>query len=257
MLHTLFAGLMLFRIFLQAVPVREYVCHHTDSPIVVDGSLDEPAWDRAPRSEPFCDIRGETWPQPRYGTWVKMLRDETHLYIAALIEEPCVKATLLERDAIIWRENDFEVFLDPDGDGRLYFEFEINALGTVLDLVMDKPYAEGGKYFIPWDCRGLQSAVRISPAGRDFAGGWTVEMAIPFASLAVGGVDPGGLSTWRINFSRVEWLREGGPEENWVWAPTGEVDIHRPDRWGKLLFAPPVTPGLTGHLTPGCNDIPH
>ena len=40
---------------------------------------------------------------------------------------------------------------------------------------------------------------------------------------------------WRINFSRVEWLKK--PEENWVWNATGRIDMHMPDRWGYLLFS--------------------
>jgi hypothetical protein len=41
---------------------------------------------------------------------------------------------------------------------------------------------------------------------------------------------------WKIGFSRVEWLKAGGPEENWVWNPTGMVDMHQPERWGVLHF---------------------
>jgi len=33
-----------------------------------------------------------------------------------------------------------QIFLDPDGDNHLYYEIEINALGTVWDLLMAKPY---------------------------------------------------------------------------------------------------------------------
>lgn len=216
--------------------VREYRCVRAATPIVVDGRLDEAAWAEAPQSEPFMDIRGEAWPEPIYRTWVKMLRDEECLYVGACLEEPEVKGTLTEHDSIIYRDNDFEVFLDPDGDGRLYFEIEINALGTVLDLLMDKPYSQGGKCFIPWDCRGLQTGVALVEADGELPAGWTVEMAIPFEALAVGGVNPGKYREWKVNFSRVQWLREGGPEENWVWAPTGKVNMHIPSLWGRLIF---------------------
>jgi hypothetical protein len=39
---------------------------------------------------------------------------------------------------------------------------------------------------------------------------------------------------WRIDFSRVEWLKK--PEENWVWSPQGVINMHVPDRWGYLEF---------------------
>ncbi|CEN48597.1 hypothetical protein CCAN2_1920045 [Capnocytophaga canimorsus] len=49
-------------------------------------------------------------------------------------------ATLKERDTVIFHNNDFEIFLDPDNDSHNYYEFEINALNTVWDLFLTKPY---------------------------------------------------------------------------------------------------------------------
>ena len=42
-------------------------------------------------------------------------------------------------------------------------------------------------------------------------------------------------NTWRINFSRVEWLKK--PEENWVWNATGRIDMHMPERWGYMYLS--------------------
>ena len=63
------------------------------------------------------------------------------------------------------------------------------------------------------------------------------EMAIPHQALTMNFNNPlKAGNTWRINFSRVQWLKEKGPEENWVWTPTGRIDMHMPDRWGYLYF---------------------
>ena len=224
----------------QSPSPRVYPCPKATGTITIDGILDEADWQNAPLSEAFADIRGVDFePRPVKETHMKMLWDQDHLYIAGIIEEDQVTASLLEHDSIIYHDNDFEVFIDPDGDARNYFEIEVNALGTVMDLLMDRPYREDGHFFLPWDCRGLQCAVHVdgslnSEEGTDT--GWTVEMAIPFASLMVGFQHPRELPQWRINFSRVEWLVAGGPEENWVWNPTGAVDMHRPECWGILQF---------------------
>lgn len=223
----------------QAQEPRNYLADKATGAIVIDGILDEPDWKKAPFSETFADIRGVDFqPAPTKRTRMKMLWDEEHLYIAGILDEDQVTGSLTERDAIVYHDNDFEVFIDPDGDGKNYFEIEVNALGTVMDLLMDRPYREGGQFFLPWDCRGLQVAVHVNGTLNDSIPdqGWTVEMAIPFASLMVGFQDPKELSEWRINFSRVEWLVQGGPEENWVWNPTGVVDMHRPEHWGVLQF---------------------
>jgi len=42
--------------------------------------------------------------------------------------------------SIIFHDNDFEVFLDPDGDNWMYYEIEVNAAGQVWDLMLVKPY---------------------------------------------------------------------------------------------------------------------
>ena len=73
-----------------------------------------------------------------------MLWDDDFFYIAAALEEPHVWATLTEHDSVIFQDPDFEVFLDPDGDNHSYYEIEINALGTVWDLRLVKPYRDGG-----------------------------------------------------------------------------------------------------------------
>ena len=52
-----------------------------------------------------------------------------YFYVAAEMEEPHVWGTLTQHDAVIFQDNDFEVFIDPDGDNHEYYEFEINALG--------------------------------------------------------------------------------------------------------------------------------
>lgn len=218
---------------------RLYDCFRTYDKIKVDGKLNEGAWLKAVESAPFVDIRGEGYPQPVKQTWVKMMWDEQNLYIGARLEEDNIIAKLTQRDTIIYHDNDFEVFLDPDCDGVNYYEIENNARGIVFDLLLDKPYRSGGSFFIPWNCEGLQLAVSYEgtlnkPTDKDKA--WYVEMAIPFKALERDFKKPQDFKVWRINFSRVQWLVPGQPEENWVWSPTGEVDMHMPERWGFLRF---------------------
>ena len=64
---------------------------------------------------------------------------------AAELEEPDVWATLTKHDSVIFRDNDFEVFLNPTGDTLNYFEFEINALNTGWDLFLPKPYLKAAR----------------------------------------------------------------------------------------------------------------
>ena len=223
----------------QLTEPRSYDCFRTEGKMRIDGRLDEAAWQRAVPTAPFVDIRGEGYPEPVKKTSVRMLWDDRNLYIGAELEEDDIVARLTQRDTIIYHDNDFEVFIDPDGDGQHYFEIENNARGVVFDLMLDKPYRSGGSFFIPWNCEGLQLAVHCDGTlnkSKDKDRRWFVEMAIPFAALKRDFNDPRDYKVWRINFSRVQWLHQGQPEENWVWSPTGRVDMHMPDRWGFLRF---------------------
>jgi cellulose/xylan binding protein with CBM9 domain len=234
-----------------------YAAHHASGPVTVDGRLTEPAWRDAAWTTDFVDIEGALRPRPRFRTRVKMLWDDQYWYVAAELTEPDLWATIRERDAVIFRDNDFEIFVDPSGTAHRYFEIEMNQLATVWDLFLPKPYSEGGHAVNEWNISGLKIAVALNgtinhPGDRDR--GWTVELAIPWAAFADSGhnvVPPHTGSQWRLNFSRVEWdvdptaggyrKRNGPtgkplPEHNWVWSPQGVIDMHVPQRWGFIHF---------------------
>lgn len=237
---------------------RSYLCRWTATPPAVDGALDDASWAAAEWSEPFVDIEGSLQPPPPLATRMKMLWSDEFLFIAAEMEEPDLWATYRERDAVIYHENDFEVFLDPDGDTHEYYELELNALNTVWDLLLIRPYRDGGPAVNAWDVVGLLTAVRLDgtlndPSDRDR--GWTVEIGLPWKVLAECAhrpTPPGEGDRWRINFSRVEWdrtVRDGAyvkrldhatgrpmPEHNWVWSPQGLIAMHYPEMWGTVAF---------------------
>lgn len=216
-----------------------YDAQRTTDRIRIDGRLTESAWKKAAPSSEFVDIRGTEWPAPTKSTTVRMVWDDDFLYVGATLVEDNITGSITAHDDIIYHDNDFEVFIDPFGDGKLYYEIENNALGTVMDLLMEKPYSDDGQFIMSWDCKGLKLAVSMDGTlnnAKDSDRAWYVEMAIPFDALHRGFLDPRQQKVWRMNFSRVEWLKKGGPEENWVWAPTGKVDIHLPSKWGYVRF---------------------
>ena len=251
------ASLFLLFLVILAAPAafaqpKEYRCLRAGGPITIDGKPTEPAWRAAPWTDLFVDIEGDRKPRPRFRTRARMLWDDQYFYIAAELEEPHVWGTLTQRDSVIFHDNDFEVFIDPNGDRNEYYELEINALNTVWDLFLPKPYRDGGSAQNSWDIVGLKTAVSIrgtlnNPRDRDR--GWTVEMALPWKALAEYAhkpTPPAEGDAWRLNFSRVEWQTEivdgasrkapNTKEDNWVWSPQGVVDMHRPEMWGVVRF---------------------
>ncbi|HID11182.1 MAG TPA: hypothetical protein EYP17_07760 [Candidatus Latescibacteria bacterium] len=230
----------------QEVVERE-VCW-TSSPVVVDGVLDEPAWEAAERVSLAGAVDGSAVPE-ELTTYTRMLWDERNLYIAFECSDPDIWGTMTQRDASLWKEEVVEVFLDPDGDGENYAELEVSPNNTVVDLkiVRLKPW----KSELGWDIAGLRTAVQVEGTVNlrdDVDRGWTAEIAIPWASLedipeATGGPPEDGTS-WRGNLYRIE--RPLG--KDWVlmaWSPVGRPAFHTPERFGVLIFliAPPAVQG--------------
>lgn len=243
---------------------RGYVCCRAAAAPHIDGKLDDTAWQTAAWTEDFVDIEGPAKPQPRFRTRAKMLWDEEFFYIAAQMVEPHVWATLTKHDSVIFHDNDFEFFIDPDGDNHEYYEWEVNALNTTWDLFLQRPYKDGGKADDAWEIPGLKSAVHVRGTVNDPSDadeGWSLEVAIPWSVLrefARQPAPPRSGDQWRVNFSRVEWRHEvaGGKyqklkdtrEDNWVWSPQGIIDMHRPERWGYVQFSS-AAPGTDRFVT--------
>jgi hypothetical protein len=235
-----------------------YQCRRAVTPFVLDGNVEKEFWAPAEFTAEFLDIEGSCKGRPRFSTKAKMLWDDKNLYFGAILEGDEIWATLEERDSVIFQDNDFEIFVDPDSDTHCYYEFEMNAKNTVWDLLLTKPYRDMGKPVNSFDIKGLKSAVKIdgelnNPAAKNRR--WMVEVVMPFESLiecAANNRPPETGEYYRINFSRVQWqveVTDGSyqkkrnpatdqpyPEDNWVWAPEGVINIHYPELWGFVFF---------------------
>lgn len=240
----------------QSYPApKSYVAYRAIGSVEVDGQANERSWQEVPFSEDFVDIEGIK--KPKYQTNVKIIWDDAYVYFYAKMEEPHIWSTLKQRDTIIFYNNDFEIFIDPDGDTHNYFEFEVNALNTVWDLFLVKPYREPAPVVDNWKIRGLKSAVHIEgsindPSDEDDF--WSIEVAMPWEVLEEANVhgDTHENKFWRINFSRVNWNfqlenekysrekdtnNEFLPEYNWVWSPQWVINMHEPEKWGYVYFS--------------------
>lgn len=239
---------------------KYYICYKNDGTINVDGKIDEKIWNNTNWTDLFVDIEGNLKPTPYYETKVKMLWDDKYFYFAAFLQEEHIWAKLKEKDAVIYYDNDFEIFIDPDGDTHNYYELEFNAFETIWDLLLLKPYRDAEKVAVnAWDITGLKVEVDINgtlnnPNDKDKY--WTVEIAIPWSSikeLSYTSVPPKQNEQWKVNFSRVQWETEiidkdyvkkknplSGkdlPENNWVWSPQGIIAMHYPETWGIVQFS--------------------
>lgn len=243
-------------------PPLRYTVLKTDEKIKIDGKDHEEDWSKAPWTDMFTNIiNGEKGSTSRTAK-CKMLWDEDFVYVFAKLEEPDIWASLEQHDSSVYQDNAFEMFIDLNGNGQDYFEFQINANGTVWDLIMNKPYRNGGKALSNWDIKGLKKAINIKGTLNepfDIDDSWSMELSIPINAL----VDEHNSKLkagmiWRMNFSRVEWEHQivngkyrktkhndkSISAQYTVWSPVGIVNLHYPERWGYVIFSDGVSPDL-------------
>ena len=248
--------------------IPHYQVYRTTNGITVDGKLDEQEWQFAPRSPNFRDLISGA--ETIHDTQAAVLWDEEFLYVGYWVEEPNLQASITERDGLIYNNNDVELFI-AGKDG--YYEFEINSFGTIYEVffIWEEAYKTGGYDkmtgfginepgrrafngvgykshpkgprigFWNWDLEGLKSAVYTDGTinnDKDRDRGWTVELAIPWASISIlakadqRAVPPMPNDVWRMDFSRFNQYKEAEPAEDsggWAWSPHGIWDSHVPE----------------------------
>jgi len=213
----------------------EYVCYRAARPIVIDGHLDDPAWQGAPAIALCLADTGEA---PRQSTTCRLLWDDVYLYVAFDCQDSDIWGVTTERDRDIYNQEVVELFVDDDCDDHSYIEIEVSPLNAVLDLYM---LNRGGvrRGLWDWDSRGLRTAVVVdgdpTRRGTDDRR-WTVEMAVPMADfMTAPHLPPRAGDVWHANLYRIDRANMG--DEYSAWSPPGVIDYHTPERFGRLVFS--------------------
>ena len=124
----------------------------------------------------------------------------------------------------LWDRDVAEAFLQDDPTRtRYYKEFEVSPNGFWIDLDI----SPGGLKDL---ISGLQRSVWLDKSTHT----WTAELAIPMESLTAH-FDPAAV--WRVNFYRVEGVKE--PRSYFAWQPTNtpQPNFHVPSAFGRMRFS--------------------
>ncbi|MCD6352028.1 MAG: carbohydrate-binding family 9-like protein, partial [Armatimonadetes bacterium] len=222
-------------------PPSQGRCYFTHRPVKIDGVLDDAAWREV---KPFTlqrvintDAPGTNQPTEVYLRW-----DSKNLYVAFVCQDSDVWATMKQRDQHLWEEEVVEVFVDPEGDGKNYKEFEVNPLNTVVDLNIPRPGHSDLAGALAWDSKGWQTAVKVTgTVGNrgDKDTRWVCEMAIPLADLAPPDARPRPGDTWRVNLYRIDRPNKADPKKDVQFSAWSAVQkgYHEPRHFGLLTFA--------------------
>jgi hypothetical protein len=221
-----------------------YVVHRAAGPIVVDGRLDDDAWKLAARTANWQWL--DTSVPGRLETYAQMCWDDEYLYFAFHAVDPDIWATMQIRDEPVFVEEDFEIFLDPDGDEFNYYEWQINPLGTLYDVIWDRPPQTPGpanRGIHSFDLTPMLSGYQVHGTvwqRDDVDSSWTAEAALSWKGLSeIPGrfrTPPQNGDAWRLGFSRVEAPKPPYWQADWTWPTHGEYNMHIGQRDGYVQF---------------------
>jgi len=165
----------------------------TKLPIVIDGLIDEEAWNVRDSAANFFMVNPMDTSYATVKTTVRMTYDKHNLYISAVCYEPKPNTNYavesLRRDFSYTKNDNFLLIVDPFDDQTNGFTFGVNAAGAQWDGLI---FNSNG-YDLSWDNKWYSEV-------KHYADRWVFEAAIPFKSIRY----KKGIQTWGINFSRLD-----------------------------------------------------
>ena len=207
------------------------------SPVVLDGAVDEPAWQTAEVAGNFWMVLPMDTSRARVRTDVRMTYDDQNVYLSAVcyhgyVDGPYIVESL-RRDWSFGKNDNFIFFMDTFNDQTNGFTFGTNAAGAQWDGLL----YEGSKANLSWDNKWT-SVVKNYPDR------YVLELAIPFKTIRY----KRGITEWGINFSRLDLKTT--EKSSWTpiqrQFPTASLALT-----GVLVWdAPPPAPGPNISLIP-------
>ncbi|MFP4029204.1 MAG: carbohydrate-binding family 9-like protein [Candidatus Brocadiia bacterium] len=218
----------------------------------INADPEEPVWEEAASIEELSlSLNGPEDVKDPVPTEVKLLWDEDGIYVRFICQDTEPYAPYDGRDAAHYEGDVVEVFIDPVGDGRQWYEVQVNPDSDILDklfLLTGEPSSrENGTLdrgslrqlwtFLDYDIKGLRTAVEHVEEG------WIVDIALPAEELMRrrrgNKLRPMKL---RANFLRYERppAKDSAKKRKAVfmnWSPISYGQPHRsPQRMGYLIL---------------------
>ena len=220
----------------------------------LDGTLDDPEWQKAEPIADFLQREPFEGQSPTERTEVRVLYTRTAVYFGITCFDSNaagIVATELRRDVSQELDDNFEIIIDSAHDRRNAYVFQINPLGTQRDaLITEEQRSDYGQ----GDGDPGWDGIWTSDA-RAAHNGWTATVEIPFATL---NFMQSRDVIWGINFKR--FIRRKNEEDLWSgWkrvygaariSEAGELHGISDIGSGRLFIVKPY--GLTGfsHFPP-------
>ena len=228
-----------------------FECRYATTAPKIDGRPNDPAW----KSAQLIDSFYLPWLQDKARaskttTKARLLWDRHNLYFLAELEDADLFADITEHDGRTWHNDVFELFFKPAEKKPAYYEFQINAAGTVMDMHIPKRTRDLFTKYIAADEFHVESKVALRGKLNDAKGkdkGWTVEGRIPWRDFQKTGGRPAAGDQWKFALCRYDYSNEGDKPELSTNAPLKTQkgpDFHAHEDYATLKFVGPAPIGV-------------
>ena len=216
----------------------EFACHWAHGPIVIDGNADDEAWVNATVIDGFR-IPASAAPEPQTATRARLLWDRQYLYFFAELEDHDLFADITEHDGKTWNNDVFEIFLKPSREANGYYEFQVNAAGTEMDMYL--PDQKSGGFDVLKSANDFHWKTAVRRNGTlnqrdDRDQSWSVEGKIPWLDFMPTGGRPELDEVWQLALCRYDYTLGQRPELSSC-APLTKLDFHRYQDYAFIRFA--------------------
>ncbi len=202
--------------------------------IEIDGDLSDPGWVGLPVATNFSERQPGDNIRPLVETRAYITYDDEYLYVAFDCQDnpDDIRATMCQRDQY-FNDDSVAFMLDTYGEAQWAYQFYVNPYGIQKDIQWSNVHGGDRGFDMIW-----HSSARITDTG------YTVEIAIPFASLRF---PAGETQSWKVDFWRTQ------PRESnhlYSWAANDRNDQCFPCQWGTVEGINGVEPGRGLEILP-------
>ncbi len=210
-----------------------------DTSLNMDGTLSDPAWERARPVMDFIQIAPDEGAPGSQPSEVRVLYDDDALYVGAhLFDSGPVTTRLGRRDMARGDSDWFTVALDSYHDHRTAFVFEVNPSGVLRDAVRSSSGDGNGGISDDESWDAVWTAVTSMHDE-----GWSVEIRIPFGQLRFASRAE---QVWGLQLERVI----GRNQERSVFAFTPRSEVGGVQSYGHLTGLRDIETGSPLELLP-------
>jgi hypothetical protein len=202
-----------------------------------DGVINETSWTLADPIEfrvPWENRAAKT------ATKARLLWDKNYLYFCAEMEDNDIYADNEQPNGRLWENDVFELFFKPSAKSLAYYEFQVNAANTPLQMFLPSRGAGGYNRFAPLvDDFHIESAVKFHGTLNDWTDkdtGWNVEGRISWEAFKPTGGRPKPGDRWQFALCRYDYSATFDQPERSTSAPLKVADFHRYEDYQELVF---------------------